>query len=231
MQRNNRAVKNKNRAARRLAALCAGVLGALLLCSALPVCGEQNVYGEVVRLHVLAASDSAADQALKYEVRDFILQHCRQSLWKEADDAAKAAATLRQSSGEIEAAVNAYLAQRGAGYGCTVDVKKQYFSRRWYGTMCFPAGGYEALVITLGAGQGKNWWCVLYPPLCLRAAGGTGGEKDEGIRVSAQNRRALEEAGVSKSAADMLSDGTRPRIRLKLRLVEIIEALFGGYEA
>ena len=94
--------------------------------------------------------------------------------------------------------------------------------------MCFPAGEYEALVITLGTGQGKNWWCVLYPPLCLRAAGGTGGEKDEGIRVSAQNRRALEEAGVSKSAADMLSDGTRPRIRLKLRLVEIIEALFGG---
>ncbi|GEM_PF-1866259 len=228
MQQNNQAVKNKNRAARRLAALCAGALGALLLCSVLPVCGEQNVYGEVVRLHVLAATDSAADQALKYEVRDFILQHCRQSLWKEAADAAKAVAALRQCCGEIEEAVNAYLARRGAGYGCTVDVKEQYFSRRWYGTMCFPAGEYEALVITLGTGQGKNWWCVLYPPLCLRAAGGTGGEKDEGIRVSAQNRRALEEAGVSKSAADMLSDGTRPRIRLKLRLVEIIEALFGG---
>ena len=122
MQQNNQAVKNKNRAARRLAALCAGALGALLLCSVLPVCGEQNVYGEVVRLHVLAATDSAADQALKYEVRDFILQHCRQSLWKEAADAAKAVAALRQCCGEIEAAVNAYLARRGAGYGCTVDV-------------------------------------------------------------------------------------------------------------
>lgn len=228
MQRNNQAEKNKNRAARRLAALCAVLLGALLFCPTLPVCGEQRVYGEVVRLHVLAASDSAADQALKYEVRDFILQHCRQSLWKEADDVAEAVAALRQSSAEIETAVNAYLASCGAEYGCRVDVKKQYFSRRWYGTMCFPAGNYEALVITLGTGQGKNWWCVLYPPLCLRAAGGAGGEKDEGIRVSVQNRRALEEAGVSKSAADMLSDGTRPRIRLKLRLVEIIEALLGG---
>lgn len=180
-----------------------------------------------VRLRVVANSQNERDNRTKLAVRDALLENAK-VLFADCRSAENARLAIRTNLFSIEK-----IAQKAArDSGSTDDVRVHFgYERapvRRYGAYTFPADDYLTLRVDIGRADGRNWWCVLYPPLCLRAAGGTGGEKDEGIRVSAQNRRALEEAGVSKSAADMLSDGTRPRIRLKLRLVEIIEALFGG---
>ena len=118
--------------------------------------------GDIVRLHVIANSDSVQDQAVKLQVRDAILATLPTENMSHADTAAYISHHLR----DIEAIANNTL----AGQGFPADAKATYgvtaFPARQYGTVVYPAGQYTALQITLGTGTGRNWWCVLYPPLC-----------------------------------------------------------------
>ncbi len=130
-------------------------------------CAE--VRNEVVRLHILANSDSESDQALKLAVRDKLLQES--SLWlTDADTAQAAVAALEESLPEIQALAEEVVAAAGEDYGVSVEISTDYFTTRTYGDCTLPAGEYTALQVKLGEAQGHNWWCVLYPPLCLSAA-------------------------------------------------------------
>lgn len=127
---------------------------------------QRGLANEVLRLHVVANSDSDADQAVKLQVRDAILtaatpyldgvqgqQEAQQALEPHLDDLAQAGAQV--------------LSQAGMNYPITVSITDQWFPTKEYTDFALPAGTYRSLQVILGEGQGHNWWCVVYPPLCL----------------------------------------------------------------
>ena len=124
----------------------------------------------VVRLHVVSNSDSEEDQSVKLLVRDAVLEEAAK--WyggaQSMEEASSQLCTHLQSLGET---ARTTLAENGMEYSAKVEMTEMYFSTRDYGTFRLPAGRYRTLRVTLGEGQGKNWWCVVFPSLCLPAAG------------------------------------------------------------
>lgn len=146
---------------------------ALSLSLALSLCGFagecEEIRGRVLRLHVLANSDSEADQALKLKVRDTVVQTAAGLF----DDAANEAEALEQAKArlpEIEAAAQRRVYEEGYDYEVRATLVNMYFTTRQYEAVTLPAGFYDALRITIGEGKGHNWWCVVFPPMCVSAA-------------------------------------------------------------
>ena len=130
-------------------------------------CGE--IRQSVLRLHILANSDSAADQQLKLQVRDRLLQEGA-DLFDGFSTEAQAAEAARQSIDRLQDAAQDEIRARGYTYPVSIDVKKLYFNTRTYDNVTLPAGEYEAVQVCIGEAAGQNWWCVLFPPMCLPAA-------------------------------------------------------------
>lgn len=119
----------------------------------------------LVRLHVVAASDEAEEQELKLRVRDSVLAYLTPRLEGTAD-AAEARDRIRTELPGIRAAAEA----AAEGLAVSVSLSREYYPTRDYGSFALPAGQYESLRVVLGEGEGHNWWCVVFPPLCLSAA-------------------------------------------------------------
>ncbi|MCM1274314.1 MAG: stage II sporulation protein R [Lachnospiraceae bacterium] len=129
----------------------------------------RSVRGEVLRLHLPANSDSAEDQAVKLELRDFLLGEYGDEL-SGCGDLAAAEERARELLPEIERRCTEFLGARGFDYGAKAELADMYFTTREYDRLILPAGEYKALRVTLGGGGGHNWWCVIFPQLCLPAA-------------------------------------------------------------
>lgn len=123
----------------------------------------------VIRLHVRAASDSTADQTAKLLVRDAVLAHTGEFL-PEGGDYAESCAALTAHLPEIQSVAAETLAEAGVSQEVAVALREEPFPERSYGSFTLPAGEYRALCIDIGSGEGQNWWCVMYPSLCLPAA-------------------------------------------------------------
>ena len=150
-----------------------------LLCSSWAAAASERVSGSLVRLHVIADSDEAEEQAIKLRVRDAVLAYLEPKL----EDASTSTAAQEIISGELDGIASA--AESAAeGRAVSVSLGEEYYPTRDYGTFALPAGRYESLRVTLGSGQGHNWWCVVFPPLCLSAAEAEDAfsELDEGTR-------------------------------------------------
>lgn len=150
-------------------------LGTILLLAALVWFGtvladRQTLNNDLIRLHVVAASDSAEDQQVKLQVRDALVEHL-QTAMQSLPDARRAKAYLQERLSELETLANGVLAAAGVADRAKVTLTKEAFSTRDYDTFSLPAGVYESLRVTIGEGEGKNWWCVVFPSLCLPAAG------------------------------------------------------------
>ena len=154
----------------------------------------EKVRGEVVRLHVLANSDSEADQAVKLLVRDALLGSGSELFSGEvtARGAAVAEKVLRDN---------------GFDYGADIRLVNEYFTTRSYEGFTLPAGRYTAVKVVLGSGKGHNWWCVMFPPLCLPAAS----EKTD------------IDAVLGRDGAELIEGGSKYEIRFKI--VEVIESI------
>lgn len=124
---------------------------------------------EVLRLHIPANSDSEYDQQVKLEVRDLVLEKYGAAL-SACQSREEAEADVRELLPEIEKTCREYLSQQGLDYGARAELTEMYFTTRQYGAVTLPAGDYHALRITLGSGGGHNWWCVMFPALCLPMA-------------------------------------------------------------
>lgn len=128
---------------------------------------------ESIRLRILANSDGVGDQAIKRKVRDAVVG--QMNAWvSELDDPQSlemAREVVQSHLGEIGAQVERTLSENGKDYSYQVELGNVPFPTKMYGGAVYPAGNYEALRITLGEGKGKNWWCVLFPPLCFVDAG------------------------------------------------------------
>ena len=136
----------------------------------------KSVRDDVVRLHILANSDSEIDQAVKLKVRDALLEK-NTSLLTKGVNTDNAPLYFEVSKDELLETAQTVLKENGLDYGAVITLEKEYFETREYGKLTFPAGEYTALKVVLGEGKGHNWWCVMFPPLCVPAADGI--ETDE----------------------------------------------------
>lgn len=130
-------------------------------------CGE--IRENVLRLHVLANSDSEEDQALKLRVRDKILE-AGEKIFAGASTEAEALAAARENIGLLQAAAEEEIARSGCSYPVRVEVGRSSFDTRAYDGFTLPAGEYEAVRVLIGQAAGHNWWCVMFPAVCLPAA-------------------------------------------------------------
>lgn len=150
-------------------ALClALVLTILFTFSGFTACCE-DIPNHVLRLHVLANSDSQADQSLKLKVRDRILKESS-GLLDGVTDKENAEKVVSKKIPILQKAAANEIKIQGCNYPVKVVLTNMYFTTRQYGDVTLPAGRYDALRVTIGSGKGHNWWCVIFPPMCLPAA-------------------------------------------------------------
>ena len=187
------------------AALMAGLAVAVILCAA---SGEAQgmIADKLIRLHVIANSDSAEDQALKHRVRDRILSGIER-LTTHAENAAEAAEIIKSALPSIEGAAREEIFAAGYDYAVTASVEDSFFPTKAYPGFSLPAGQYSALRLVIGDGAGENWWCVLFPPLC----------------TSAQLCDTAAAAGFSRDEIKLLTSDGQYEIRFKL--IEFFERL------
>ncbi len=166
---------------------------------------EGALADQVLRLHVVANSDSEEDQALKLIVRDAVLELASRLL-DGVSDRARAEEILSAHLDELARAGAEALAAQGCADRVTAEIADQWFPTREYATFSLPAGQYRALRITIGAGAGRNWWCVVFPPLCL------GSVTEESVETAAE--------GVLSEDQVALITGQDGGYVLKFRLIE-----------
>lgn len=198
------------------------ILGALISVTAAVFFGFtaqcEEMRDNAFRLHILANSDSAADQALKYDVRDYIIEDLG-FIFKSCETKDETVKLAKRNLNLISDRVNGYLLSVGSTYRAVCTVEKCRFGTRKYGDYTLPAGEYDALRIVLGEGAGHNWWCVLFPSVCLPAA-----SSHEVLPC-----RALYESEKSKAAltADSLASDNKSGIEYKFLLYEWLGEIFG----
>lgn len=129
----------------------------------------EDVCGEVLRLHIPANSDSERDQQIKLGLRDELLLEYG-ALLSESGTLRSAEERVQALLPEITRFSCDYLHEHGADYDARAELVTMYFTTRRYESVTLPAGEYRALRVTLGSGEGRNWWCIMFPPLCLPAA-------------------------------------------------------------
>ena len=142
------------------------VLLAALLIAAIPTEADAEIYTDTLRLHILAASDSDADQALKLSVRDAILKKYSAEL-SGISDLEEAHAVLESHLDDIIATAQSVVDEAGYRYTVTASLGEEWYDTRDYAEFSLPRGVYTSLIIKIGEGEGRNWWCVMYPPMCL----------------------------------------------------------------
>ena len=130
---------------------------------------QRDLADRVVRLHVLANSDTEEDQALKLLVRDAVLDRATELL-EQTSDRAEAETRLRESLPELETIAEETVHAEGYDYAVTAELENTAFPTKAYDGFFFFLGEYLALRIVIGAGAGQNWWCVVFPPLCTAAS-------------------------------------------------------------
>lgn len=128
---------------------------------------QQSIASKILRFHVLANSDSEADQELKLMVRDAVGELMEPKL-KEVSDIEDTKQIVEQSIPEIVATAKQTLSEHGCEEEVTAELTSTHFPVKSYGSYTFPEGEYEALEVVIGNGRGHNWWCVLYPNMCFR---------------------------------------------------------------
>lgn len=127
---------------------------------------QQHIASQIIRLHVIANSDETEDQTLKKEVKDQVVTYLRSKM-NQAASIQAARQVICQEMDALKEVAEKKIRQEGYDYPVTVSLGTTYFPVKEYGDMAFPAGDYEALRVQIGESKGRNWWCVMYPSLCL----------------------------------------------------------------
>ncbi|MBP3654426.1 MAG: stage II sporulation protein R [Oscillospiraceae bacterium] len=160
-----------------LIALCAGVLTGLWAQRT-----QENIADQMVRLHVLAVDDSEEEQSVKLQVRDKVLEYL-QPILAEADSREEAQELVQAHLEDVQKAART----AAGGRRVAVTLSEEYYPTRDYEGFSLPAGQYTSLRVVLGNGAGHNWWCVVYPPLCVAAAM----ETTEAMEVLSENTASI----------------------------------------
>ena len=167
-----------------------------------------DITGSVLRFHIMANSDSLEDQELKLFVRDDVLKYLSPVL-ENADSAADANEIIKKNIDNIKDAAAKSVKKYGYAYGVTAEFEKTKFPTRSYEDVKLPRGNYNALKITIGDGQGHNWWCMLYPKLCF--------SPDGDGKISDKNKQKLKNVLTDDEYSMITKNGAD----LKFKIVEI----------
>lgn len=197
--------------------MAVSVLTAVLILSFLPVHGEAAIYDSVIRLHVLAVSDSAEDQAVKLQVRDHILS-CLAPVLDGVTERAEAEVLVQESLEMLQKSTVSFLREQGRDETVQVTLTEENYPAREYDAFSLPAGEYLSLRVILGEGEGQNWWCVLFPSVCSRFA-------------AANTETLYREAGFTPEQYRMITHTDKTPYQVRFRLLEIWEELFGKAES
>ena|GEM_PF-428376 len=196
------------------AAFCACVLIISAFLIFMPVNGEEQIYNNIIRVHILANSDSLSDQNLKLKVRDYILDDIAE-LTRHCADSGEAEEKIRAGLEDIEIKTREFIKNQGYDYGLSVIFSREIYPARIYadetGDYIFPSGGYNSLRVVIGEAQGENWWCVLFPPLCLPGA---------------QIEDELALAGYSSGQINILKKDSGKRYEIRFKILEILSNVF-----
>ena len=184
------------------------IIGLYVLLGFLPIHSEAAIYDNVLRLHVLANSDSSADQSLKLEVRDRILEETA-TLFKDCKTKDEAREAVESNLDKIREIAEQTVREAGYEYGVSVSLGEEEYPTKNYEECCFPAGEYLSLRVMIGEAEGENWWCVLFPPLCIDAAG--------------ESREVFAEVGLTDEQYSFITETDNPKYKVRFKLLEVIE--------
>ncbi len=188
-------------------ALLIGLSLSLLVC-ALAKEEQSDIADKLIRLHIIAHSDSGDDQALKLRVRDEVLKSV-ESLTSDCATKEEAREVIKHNLATFEDIANQICEESGVSYRAAAALERTSFPTKNYESFSLPAGSYEALRIKLGNASGENWWCVLFPPLCVSAA---------------EAESALDESGLSENEIRFVTSD-KPKYQLQFKILEILEKL------
>lgn len=184
------------------------IIGLYVLLGFLPIHSEAAIYDNVLRLHVLANSDSSEDQALKLEVRDRILEETA-TLFKDCKTKDEAREAVESNLDKIREIAEQTVREAGYDYDVSVSLGEEEYPTKNYEECCFPAGEYLSLRVMIGEAEGENWWCVLFPPLCIDAAG--------------ESREVFAEVGLTDEQYSFITETDNPKYKVRFKLLEVIE--------
>ena len=189
-----------------IAAICLLVMGLL------PVHGEEEIYDKVVRLHVLANSDSEEDQSVKLAVRDAILE-VTVPLLQNCQTKEEAVQLLEENRTLLTETAQTVLREEGFDDSVSIEMGLEDYPTRTYDSLCFPSGEYISMRVSLGEGEGRNWWWCLFPPLCLDAAT-VGKEVAEDACIS---------VGFTPTQYKIITESDKPVYRARFKILELLE--------
>ncbi len=172
---------------------------------------SDNLYNSIFRLHVIANSDSIEDQNLKYMVRDNLINYIDSKNFSTKEDVIK---YTKNHLDDLKRVAESTINSQGYSYPITVEFGNYEFPTKNYGDISFPAGFYDALRVKIGNASGKNWWCVMFPPLCFV-------DTTTGI-VPDSSKQELKE-NLSEENYTLVSESKDSSINFKFKIVEFFE--------
>lgn len=190
--------------------IATAALGALIFSMIFSLAGFEAKCNElknnILRLHIIANSDSEEDQSIKLEIRDKLLT-ASEGLFESAGNKEQAIKLVNENSDIFSDAAQTVLKEYGKNQSVSIDVGKAYFDTREYENFTLPAGEYDAVRVLIGKAEGKNWWCIMFPSMCIPAA---------------ENEHKLTEA-VDRKSAEIAENA--PHYEMRFKIVEWYEKL------
>ncbi len=201
---------------KKLLICAAAILLVALTASLLPIHGEAAIYDTVVRLHVVANSDSEEDQALKLKVRDAVIAVVTPAVegCKTQSEAIEAISTVIP---DIESAARSTVTENGYSYAVKVELGEEYYPTKNYESCAFPEGEYVSLRVLIGESAGQNWWCCLFPPLCLSSA-----SADD----KSSNEEAFISVGLTSDQYKLVTESNTPKYKARFKILETVSSWF-----
>jgi stage II sporulation protein R len=177
---------------------------------------NKGLADNLIRLHVIANSDSEEDQALKRDVRDVIIAYMKEQL-KDSKDIEQTKFIINSRMDNISRVASDEIEKHGKAYNVKATMGSFPFPTKAYGDITLPAGNYQALRVVIGKGEGSNWWCVLFPPLCFVDA--THGTVPESVKKELKDALTSEEYNIITSA-----DGDEDiPVKIRFKVVELLQ--------
>ena len=176
----------------------------------------KNISNNFLRLHIVANSDSTEDQVLKYEIRDAILNYISPYM-KNASSKQDAIKILKNNMKQMYKLSSDILTEHGVNYPVRINIGNFNFPTKDYSSFILPEGNYDALKIELGNANGQNWWCVMFPSLCIVDASSFG--------INDSSMDILQNTLDSEEFSIVRKDNTSPDIKIKFKLIELFENL------
>ena len=188
------------------------LLLAVIIIAVIPTENESAIYDDTIRLHILANSDSREDQELKLGIRDMVLEKYGQKLsgYGTKEEALDRISNLTP---DIKRDVDERLREHGKKYTSRVEIGLEWYDTRKYEDFTLPCGYYSSLRIMLGEAEGQNWWCVMYPPLCLDIATESAPTDDGVINYTKEETRLISKGGYN----------------LKFKILELMSEAFADF--